>query len=168
MSHRKDGVLTADELSRGLPTEERLRLGPIAVIECVENIPCNPCVDACPRGAISIEGDVNGTPSVDGEKCNGCRVCLSACPGLAIFVVDASGEDERPTGRISVPYEYLPLPEKGESVVAVDREGVEVCEGKITRVLVSDALDRTPIVTIEIPREHLMVVRHFKRKDEGE
>lgn len=161
MSHRTNGILRSEELADRLPPKARLEAGPIAVIECVENIPCNPCVDACPRGAITIDGDINGTPEVDGEKCNGCRVCLSACPGLAIFVVDAAGSGP---GSISLPYEYRPLPEVDELVDAVDREGEPVCEARVTRVLDSKALDRTPIVTIEIPREHVMVVRHFRRR----
>ncbi len=165
MSHRKNGILRSDELAGRLPTDERLRLGPVAVIECVENIPCNPCVDACPRGAITIQGDINGTPQVDSEKCNGCRVCLSACPGLAIFVVEAAGEDG--TGSVSLPYEYRPLPSTDEIVVAVDREGEVVCEARVTRVLDSKALDRTPIVTIEVPRGHVTNVRHFKRRSQA-
>jgi len=162
MSHRTNGILRREELAGRLPSEGRLKAGPIAVIECVENIPCNPCVDACPRGAITIDGDINGTPHVDDEKCNGCTVCLSACPGLAIFVVDASGESGR--GSVSLPYEYRPLPERGDRVDAVDREGEVVCEAEVTRVLDSKALDRTPIITIEFPREHVMTVRHFRRR----
>jgi Fe-S-cluster-containing hydrogenase component 2 len=165
MSHRQNGILRSEELAGRLPSNERLKAGPIAVIECVENIPCNPCVDACPRSAITIDGDINGTPHVDGDRCNGCTVCLSACPGLAIFVVDASGEDE--SGSVSLPYEYRPLPEKGELVDAVDREGSIICEARVTRVLDSKSLDRTPIITIEVPRERVMAVRHFRRRSQA-
>jgi len=165
MNHRTNGVLRSEELAGRLPSNERLNLGPIAVIECVENIPCNPCVDACPRGAITIDGDINGTPSVDDEKCNGCTVCLSACPGLAIFVVNAAGEGGM--GSVSLPYEYRPLPARDERVDAVDREGEVICEARVTRVLDSKALDRTPIVTVELPREHVMDVRHFRRRSQA-
>ena len=96
------------------------------------------------------------------ETCNGCAVCLSACPGLAIFVVDAVGEGA--TGSLSLPYEYRPLPERDELVDAVDREGEIICEARVMRVLDSKALDRTPIITIEIPRDHVMTVRHFRRR----
>ena len=162
MNHRTNGVLGSEELTGRVPSDDRLRAGPVAVIECVENIPCNPCVDACPRGAISIQGDINGTPEVDGEKCNGCTICLSACPGLAIFVVSAAGRGD--TGSISLPYEYRPLPNRHELVDAVGRDGEVICEARVTRVLDSQALDRTPIITIEVPIDHVMTVRHFRRR----
>lgn len=162
MAYRSDGVLRPDDLKRLYPTEERLRRGPIVIVECVENIPCNPCVAACPKGAIGIDGDVNGVPVVDFETCDGCGACLSACPGLAIFGIDASGDEA--TAVVRVPYEFLPLPEAGEVVIALDREGAEVGEARVTRVLNAKALDRTPIVSLEVPREAAMAVRHFKRK----
>ena len=112
---------------------------------------------------ITIEGDINGIPVVDFETCDGCGVCLSACPGLAIFGVDLSGESE--TATVRVPYEFLPLPEAGETVVTLDREGNVVGEARVARVLDAKALDRTPIVSLEVPREKAMEVRHFRRKD---
>ena len=133
----------------------------LVVIECVENIPCNPCVNACPKGAISIEGDMNNTPVVDVTVCDGCGVCISACPGLAIFSIDAGGDGE--TVRVSLPYEFLPLPEAGDVVTALGRNGEVVCEAKVGRVLSAKALDRTPVITLEVPRGHAMAVRHFRR-----
>ena len=38
----------------GIPSEERMKLGPVACIECLQQIPCNPCEEACPRGAITV------------------------------------------------------------------------------------------------------------------
>ena len=89
--------------------------------------------------------------------------CLAACPGLAIFGVDLSGDGKMAV--VKLPYEFLPLPEPGEEVVALDREGNEVGGARVKRVQVARALDRTPIVSLEVPREAAMVVRHFKRKD---
>ncbi len=163
MSYRTDGVLRPDDLARLTPSRERLARAPVAVIECVENIPCNPCVTACPKGAITIEGDINDTPVVDFEKCNGCGLCLSACPGLAIFVIDVSGAGD--TATVTVPYEFLPLPRVGETVTALDREGRSVCHARITRVLATEALDRTPIISLEVPKETATTVRHFRVGD---
>jgi Fe-S-cluster-containing hydrogenase component 2 len=160
MSHRSDGVLTSEQLKGVLPPPERLARGPVIVIECVENIPCNPCVAACPKGVISIEGDMNGTPSCDFETCDGCGVCVSACPGLAIFVLDMSKEGDEAT--VSLPYEYRPLPEVGDVVVTLSRDGEEVGRGTVKRVLTAKALDRTPIVTLAVPRSDAMSVRHFR------
>jgi Fe-S-cluster-containing hydrogenase component 2 len=163
VDHRRDGVLRAEVIERMLPGDGRLRKGPVVVVECVENIPCDPCVTACPKGAITIEGDINELPSVDHELCDGCGVCLSACPGLAIFAVDVSGDGD--VGSVSLPYEFLPLPSVGDEVVTLDREGEPVGSARVTRVLSSKALDRTPIVTLELPKGDAMVVRHFRRRD---
>ncbi len=166
MSYRSDGVLKKEDLQRALPSEERLRRGPVIIIECVEYIPCNPCVAACPKGAITIDGDINGTPEVDVETCDGCGVCLSACPGLAIFAVDASGDGE--TAVVRVPYEYRPLPEMGEEVTALDREGQAVGTARVTKIVNSRAMDRTPVVSLEVERDKVMEVRHFVRKKGAE
>jgi len=162
MSHRADGVLKAAELAGVLPSPERLARGPVVVVECVERIPCNPCVAACAKGPITMEGDINAPPRVDAERCDGCGVCISACPGLAIFIVDGSRGDGRAS--VMMPHEFRPLPKVGETVTALDREGREVCDAVVTRVLSAKALDRTPIVTLDVPAEHAMTARHFRRK----
>ena len=43
------GYLEFDELKsiQKLPDDERYAKGPVAVIECVQEIPCNPCEAAC-------------------------------------------------------------------------------------------------------------------------
>jgi Fe-S-cluster-containing hydrogenase component 2 len=164
MSHRRDGVLDDNALDAVRPSDERLRKGPVVMVECVERIPCNPCVAACSKGAISIEGDLNEPPSVDHDVCDGCGLCISACPGLAIFVVDMSGPGD--TATVMLPYEFRPLPERGERVITLDRSGREIGEGTVVRALDAKALDRTPIVTLEVPKEQVMDVRHFRRSEE--
>lgn len=47
---------------------------PVVVGECDG---CGVCVEACPRNAISVEGE---TPVIDMVSCNGCGACVSACP----------------------------------------------------------------------------------------
>jgi len=37
-----------------------------------------PCMEACPQEAISKRAD--GIVLIDGEKCDGCRVCVPECP----------------------------------------------------------------------------------------
>ncbi len=52
---------------------EKKELRPIAVIECCEEIPCNPCMSACPHHAIVIEGGIHHIPQLKPELCVGVR-----------------------------------------------------------------------------------------------
>jgi len=135
---------------------------PLAVIECWEEIPCNPCEVSCPQNAIHIGKDITAAPSLDVGKCVGCGLCIARCPGLAIFVVDFGYSDDN--AAMSFPYEYLPVPRIDESVVAVDADGREVCEAKVLRVSNSGANDRTPVVTIAVAKQSAMAVRSFARR----
>ena len=153
MSYKEDGVLELKDLN--LPSEERLKKGPVAVFECVENIPCNPCVDACPFKAVSMK-KITDAPKIDYEKCTGCGTCVSVCPGLAIFVVDLSKEK----ALITIPYEFLPIPEKGDTVKALNRRGEIVGDAKIIGVKKNE--NKTNTVTIEIKKELGMIVRNIK------
>ena len=84
---RSNGVLSKEELSElpGYPSLDVIAKGPVAVIECAELIPCNPCEAACPSGAIKIGDSINNLPVLDEDKCTGCGICISSCPGLAIY-----------------------------------------------------------------------------------
>lgn len=57
----------------------------VAIIECPQEIPCNPCVAACKTGAIT-KASLNACPRIDPEKCVGCKLCVAACSGQAIFL----------------------------------------------------------------------------------
>lgn len=157
----KTGFLNSAELKEAgrYPSEERLAKGPVAVIECCQNSPCNPCQTACRFGAITVGDPITNLPVLDESKCVGCGVCITKCPGLAIFVVDKSRE----TAAVSFPFEYLPLPEKGDTVKAVDRAGQYVCEAKVIRINNAKANDCTPVVTIEVPKELSDDIRSIRR-----
>jgi ferredoxin len=145
----------------GYPSPERLAKGRTAVIECVQPIPCNPCVDACPFGAISIKGNITELPALDGELCTGCGNCVPRCPGLAIFLVDLNYSDSE--GTVDFPYEYLPLPEEGAEVEAVDRSGKTVCMGRVLRVFRPPSHDGTAVIRLAIPGEYAGEVRSMRR-----
>lgn len=140
-----------------LPDPRRRKAGPYAVFECRERIPCDPCTSACKAGAVTGIEDINDVPSVDYEKCTGCGVCVSECPGLAVFVVDETYSEREAVVRI--PYELLPLPEPGEEVTGLDRDGRGVCPAKVIRV--EKRKNRTHVVWLVVPKEFAMTVRHF-------
>ncbi len=155
-NYEKRGFVDLDEIAYNVPSQKRMEARPVAIIECVQEIPCNPCVDACPTGAISME-NLNAVPLLDAEKCIGCGQCMRVCPGLCIFLVHLTGE----TARVTLPYEMLPLPKIGEMVRTRGRDGSILGEGKVLRVETVGE-EASSLVTLEVPREMAMHVRHFE------
>ncbi len=162
----KTGVPTPEQVKKAAASSERLKKGPVAVVECFQSIPCDPCQYACNQDAIKEFEDINDVPIIDHDQCNGCGVCISQCPGLAIFVVDATYSDEK--GLIKMPYEFTPLPEKDEIVTGLDMEGNEACSATVVKVQNAKSLDRTPVVWLAVPHDCLDKVRSFCRKGGAE
>ncbi len=133
-----------------------------AVIECFEEIPCNPCMTSCPQQAITLDGAIYHIPRLIEDRCIGCGICVASCSGQAIFVVDDTYSDEYCS--ISMPYEFYPLPEKGAAVRAADREGRFVCGGTVKKVVTAPAFDKTAVLTIEVPAKYRDIVRSICRK----
>ena len=163
----RTGVLTEADLKRHklLPSRARFSKGPVVVVECVQEIPCNPCADACARKAIKIEGNITNIPQVDFDACNGCTVCIARCPGLAIFVVNRNYNAKEAS--IALPYELLPRPKKGDIVTALDRSGKPCCKARVEKILESRALDRCAVVTIAVPKKYYNVARGIRAGIEG-
>ena len=163
MSLETKGYLTLEELKAQTryPSEERFMKGPVAVIECTHEIPCNPCESSCKFNAIEIGDPITNLPCLIEDKCVGCGVCVARCPGLAIFIVDKTYSSTQ--GTVSFPYEYNPLPVKNQKVKAVDRSGKVVCEGTVVKVLNTKNFDRTPVVTIAVGLDQVEQVRGIKR-----
>lgn len=152
--YRKTGIIGLEELAalNLLPPDDRLRKGPVAVLECPEMIPCNICVPYCPAKAIRMEKLID-LPVVDWDKCTGCGMCVALCPGLAAFVVDLSREDY---DYVTLPHEFLPTPKVGEEVALLSRTGEKLGRGVVTRVW---ERNRTYVVTVRVPKGLGMEVR---------
>ncbi len=104
----------------------------VAVIDCPQQIPCNPCETACPFGAITVGADISGQPVLAEEKCRGCGLCVAACPGIAIRLL---GPGPKPgLATVVIPHEYLPLPALGAQVNLADENGRPLGQGEVVKL----------------------------------
>lgn len=156
----KTGIPNKEMVMGKFPSIERINKGPVAVVECYKEIPCNPCQTACKFNAINVGEDINNIPVLNSDNCTGCAICLSKCPGLAIMVVDGSKSHE--TVQIKIPYEFLPLPNVGDIVKGLDREGNYISDVKVVNVLNPKTFDRTPVISVEVDRKYLYDLRNIK------
>jgi Fe-S-cluster-containing hydrogenase component 2 len=149
--YTKTGVLSKEEIPS--PSKKHLEKG-VAILECIQEIPCNPCVDSCPVHAITMK-DINAPPVMDFDRCIGCTKCVGICPGLAIFVVKI--KDDK--AWITLPYEFLPVPNVGDTVKAVDRTGRIRGDALVKKVVKNG---KTMVITIEVTSDLAMDVRHIR------
>jgi Fe-S-cluster-containing hydrogenase component 2 len=161
-----DGILAPEELNEVLPSPQRLDKGPVVIVECIQDIPCDPCVSACPVHAITMQAGITDRPHVDHDTCTGCGLCIAKCPGLAIFVVNTRHSEQ--TATISMAHEMLPLPTVGQTVTALDRTGKAAGEAKVLKVLNPKSFDKTAIITLEVPQSQVMTVRAFRLPQGGQ
>ncbi len=142
-----------------VPRDEPAPVFPI--IRCVQEIPCNPCEDACPENLIHIGSNIMDLPRFSGA-CLGCGECVAVCPGLAINLVF---NDYDPTGEkalLMLPFEMgaerVPL---GETVHTVDMEGNPVGTGKVIAVRDRPEQDRRQLIMVEVPASDKLTVAGF-------
>ncbi|MEW5817030.1 MAG: FAD-dependent oxidoreductase [Spirochaetota bacterium] len=146
----------------GYPSPARIKRGAVACIECAEEIPCDPCVEACSFGAISIGPNITDLPRLAEDKCRGCGLCITACPGQVIFLMDYTFSEDKAS--LSLPYEFLPYPKTGERVWGVNRRGEPVATAEVLRVQTREDFDKTAIVTIAFDKKYIHHVRSFTKR----
>jgi len=149
--YEKTGILSIADLQ--IPKKKQLEKG-VAILECVQEIPCNPCVESCPVHAISMK-DINAPPVNNFEKCIGCTKCVGVCPGLAIFVIKIR-EDK---AWITLPYEFVTVPKVGDVVQALDRVGRVRGKALVKKVVKQG---KTVVVTIEVNSSLAMDIRNIR------
>ncbi len=137
------------------------------VIRCTQEIPCDPCVEACPKEAIRLTGaSVMDLPEYLGG-CSGCLSCIASCPGLAITLVD---KRKLPEGlaRVVVPFE-LPhdVVRAGQDVICVGAEGGELGHSTVESVRRAPAWDRTALVTLRVAVGVAHKVAGFRVQEEA-
>ena len=70
----------------------------IYVTDLCKGCVARPCEKTCKYGAITVK---DGRSQVDGSKCKGCKMCISACPYNAIVKLAVPCEDACPVGAIA-------------------------------------------------------------------
>lgn len=133
------------------------------VIECTQNIPCNPCQDICPKHCIFVGYDITQLPKINKDNsCIGCGLCVANCPGQAIFLVSK----EKDYDTVTIPYEFLPLPKINDNGYGCNRAGKIICPVTVQTVKDIPANDHTVLITLKVPSGMGNEVRFYKeRKD---
>jgi Fe-S-cluster-containing hydrogenase component 2 len=146
----KTGIPEKELVLSRFPNQKAL-LKPKAILECYEDIPCNPCSTSCPFDAIEIGPNINVQPHLLVDVCTGCGVCVPSCPGLAIVIAQIRGND----AVFKIPYEFIPIPIKNEIWDGVNRSGEVICDALIENVVINKKQDHTAVVTVSVPVEFL-------------
>ena len=79
---------------------------------------------------------------------------------FAVFLIDENLDED--FASVTLPYEFLPLPEKGTKGHGLGRNGEEICEAEVIDVKTAKAFDHTNLLTIKVPKEYVMKARFFK------
>jgi len=124
------------------------------VLRCIQEIPCDPCREACPEHLISLRGDsIMNLPRFEGA-CLGCGRCVAVCPGLAISLVFNDYDPAGEKALIMLPYELnladLPL---GKQVDTVDFDGEVVGQGTVVAVRDRPEQNRRHLLLVEVPSQ---------------
>ena len=153
------GIASREMFEALLPSAERRAKGPYVIMECYEDIPCNPCKTSCKFNAVKMD-TLNACPEPIYDDCTGCGNCVAKCPGLACFVINETVGG----GKIDItfPYEICPLPKKGDIVDALGRDGSVVGKAEIIRVLDSARMDHTNVITMRVDADLIYDARNIK------
>ena len=138
------------------------------LIRCVQEIPCDPCTEACPHNLISMKGSILALPEFAGE-CQACGRCVLACPGLAIQLVvndyDPSGEK----ALVMMPFEFTDdVAPPGAEVTTTDMEGNVVGKGRVIAIRKREDQDRRRLVLLEVPAGEKLRVAGFRIREPEE
>ena len=137
---------------------EQLKRGPHAVIECTEEIPCNPCCTACPQGAITMAEGLSSLPCLNRGKCTACGLCIPCCPARPSLssMIPIPGAKVCFLSHLNL----LPCPLWG-SRSSLPTAAAGQWGRIIHRVLCPPAFRQTAVVTLRVPLALLDTVRGF-------
>ncbi|MCP4180988.1 MAG: FAD-dependent oxidoreductase [bacterium] len=136
------------------------------VIRCTQEIPCNPCVDACSMNSISLKSDsIMSLPEFH-DQCTGCGKCVAICPGLAITIVNKKYDLHKNKALVVIPWEFSDDSLKiGEIKTTTGFEGEIIGKGKVIKIQKAKWLDRRKLVHLEVPYDEADLIACIKIKD---
>lgn len=156
----RTGIPTRKQVLSVFPKEDEL-VNYKAVIECYEQIPCNPCESHCPFDAIYIGDNLNYRPDLISEKCVGCGICVGVCPGLAIMLAKVSSSK----ATFTIAYEFNPKPTVQDTWYAIDRSGKILGDAIILKVSENKKQDHTALITVQTDKAFLHDFITIRSKD---
>ena len=134
------------------------------VFHCIQEIPCDPCIAACPLSLIKMDqGDIRNLPyyqEVD-NGCSGCMRCVATCPGHAITLIDLRSEGE--LAHVTLPYEFNQgVVEIGKMVTLLDIEGKELSTALVVNIIGKKAFQSTKLITVQVDTKFAKQVAGYR------
>jgi ferredoxin len=138
------------------------------LIRCVQEIPCDPCTEACPHNLISMPGSILALPEFSGE-CQACGRCVLACPGLAIQLVVSDYDPAGEKALVMMPFEFADdVAPPGTEVTTTDIEGRVVGKGRVVAIRKREDQDRRRLLLVEVPMKDKLEVAGFRIREPEE
>ncbi|MBF0314045.1 MAG: FAD-dependent oxidoreductase [Oligoflexia bacterium] len=122
------------------------------LISCTQDIPCNPCESSCHLGAISIGDKINQQPSVNFNLCKGCGLCVPACPGRAIRILQYNYSDTH--SALTLPFEFLPYPQEGHLIDLYNAQGQVITKGSVHKLQKPKQKTDCGTITVLVEKQH--------------
>ncbi|MBF0298024.1 MAG: FAD-dependent oxidoreductase [Oligoflexia bacterium] len=137
------------------------------LISCTQEIPCNPCESSCHLKAISIGEKINQQPDVNYQICKGCGLCVPACPGRAIRILQYNYDEKKSLSALTIPFEFWPYPKADEDIDLYNVKGDIITKGKVLKVVIPKKKIDCGVITVSFDQKFAFDVVAVEVRAEG-